>query len=217
MARIKIVLLGLKGDLDKALKEIEEPIADAATAAMKEASVILKTEARANMAAAGFSTRWTNSFRSDYFPKGKNTSVEAAAIGYHKAGYAGVFEEGPTTISGKPLLWIPLSTTPKRVGNKRMTPALYVRTIGPLITIRRPGLPPLLAGKIATNRRGQANKSKVTLSALRRSGQAKATRLQPLFVGVPQVTIPDKFDVAEIAKRISGRIAELYFRNLRTD
>ncbi len=98
-----------------------------------------------------------------------------------------------------------------------MTPALYVRSIGPLITIRRPGLPPLLAGKIATNRRGQANKSKVTLSALRRSGQAKATRLQPLFVGVPQVTIPDKFDIEEIAEKLAGRLSELYFKNLRTE
>jgi hypothetical protein len=52
---------------------------------------------------------------------------------------------------------------------------------------------------------------------LRRSGQAKATRLQPLFIGVPQITIPDKFDIGEIAEKISGRIGELYFKNLRSD
>lgn len=215
MSRFRIALLTIRGEFAEAMQEIERPIAEATTAAMRDVAEQLKSSGRANMAAAGFSRRWQNAFRSDYFPKGGKKSVEAAAIGYHKAGYAGVFEEGPTKIAGKPLLWMPLGTTPKRIGQKRLTPQEYVRSVGPLFTINRPGLPPLLAGQIAINRRGQRNRSKVTLTALRRGGKGAASRLQPLFVGIPQVNIPDKFEIKEVAQRIAGRLPELYFKHLR--
>ncbi|WP_353842903.1 DUF6441 family protein, partial [Mesorhizobium sp.] len=62
----------------------------------------------------------------------------AAALIFHNIRYAGIFEEGGT-ISGKPRLWLPLKDTPKRAGRQKMTPALYIKTIGPLVSIERPG------------------------------------------------------------------------------
>jgi len=207
------------GDWADAMKSIEGPIADAATNAMREAATIIKAEGRANIRAAGFGPKWANALRVNVYPSPPKSSMGVAAYIYHKISYAGVFEEGPTTVRGKPLLWIPLSTTPKKVGGKRMTPAQYIRTIGPLISIQRPGENPLLAGSIATNRRGQraSTKNKVTLSALRRAGQGVATRLVPLFVGVPQVVLQDRFSIFQITERAADRLAELYLKHLNPD
>lgn len=204
------------GEFAKAFASIRDPIAEAGSGAIIEAASLLKSSVRTDMARAGFSRKFQNAWRVDVFPKPPRTSINAAAFGFSKVPYAGVFED-PTVISGKPKLWLPLASTPKRLGGKRMTPALYVRTIGPLFSIERPGLPPLLAGQIATNRRGQkaGTKGKITLSALRRAGAGQPSRLVPLFVGIDRVAIPDKLHVREDAEGIAARLGELYLKHLR--
>ncbi|RWN44766.1 MAG: hypothetical protein EOR96_00010 [Mesorhizobium sp.] len=205
------------GEFFAAMASIKDPIAAAGTAAIAEAADIVKREGRQDIAAAGFSKRWQNALRVNVYPRRKQ-SMNAAALIYHNIQYAGVFEEG-STITGKPRLWLPLPSAPKRVGRQKMTPALYIKSIGPLVSIERPGKPPLLAGKIATNRRGQAkgNQSKVTLSALRRGGAGKASTLVPLFVGIDRVNIRDRFSIRQITERAAARLGELYLKNLNPD
>ncbi|RWQ54336.1 DUF6441 family protein [Mesorhizobium sp.] len=205
------------GEFFAAMASIKDPIAAASTAAITEAGDIVKREGRQDIAAAGFSKRWQNALRVNVYPKRKQ-SMNAAALIYHKIQYAGVFEEG-ATITGKPRLWLPLPSAPKRVGRQKMTPALYIKSIGPLVSIERPGKPPLLAGKIATNRRGQAkgNQSKVTLSALRRGSAGKASTLVPLFVGIDRVNIRDRLSIRQITERAAARLGELYLKNLNPD
>lgn len=198
----------------EAMIAVQKPMAAAATAAMKEAVNIVKTDGRNNIRSAGFSNKWANALRGDVYPKPPKTSVHPAGYIYHKIAYAGVFEEGPTPISGKPLLWIPLPTTPKKVGGKKMTPAQYVRQVGPLISVQRPGGPPLLMGSLATGRR---RSTKVSLTALRRAGQGGASRLVPLFVGVERIVLPDRFAISEITERAADRLYELYFKHLNPD
>lgn len=195
---------------------MKDPVALAASGAMKEAGDIFKTRVRADMAAAGFKRKFLNSFRVNVYPAPPKVSINAAALGFSKVPYAGVFEE-PTNISGRPILWLPLSSTPKNIGGKRMTPQLYIRQIGPLFSIDRPGELPLLAGKIATNRRGQFDKSKVSLSALRRGKSGTASKLVPLFVGLERVHIPDKLHVLEIAVSVSNLLPELYAKHLNVE
>src|SRR6185369_16731200 len=151
MAKARFRIAYKAGEAEQAIKAIQEPIASAASQAMAEAASIAKAEGRANIRAAGFSQRWANALRSQVFPKPPQVSMGAAAIVFNKIGYSQIFEEGGT-ISGKPLLWLPLKSTPKKVGGRRMTPAQYVRQVGPLFSIERAGKPPLLAGKIAVNR-----------------------------------------------------------------
>lgn len=201
------------GEFAQALAAKKDPIAAAGTAAITDAANIIKAEGRADIAAAGFSKRWQNTLQFIVYPK-KQLSIDAAALIYHKIQYAGVFEKG-AVIAGKPMLWLPLPTTPKRAGRQKMTPALYIRTVGPLISIERPGKPPLLAGKIATNRRGQINKGKVTLSALRRGGAGAPSTLVPLFIGIDRVKIRDRFSIREITERAAARLGQLYLKNLR--
>ncbi|RUV75922.1 MAG: hypothetical protein EOR30_17065 [Mesorhizobium sp.] len=97
-----------------------------------------------------------------------------------------------------------------------MTPALYIKTIGPLVSIERPGKPPLLAGKIATNRRGSKT-GKVSLSALKRGGAGAPSTLVPLFVGIDRVNIRDRFSIREITERAAARLGDLYLKHLNPD
>ncbi|TIX27301.1 DUF6441 family protein [Mesorhizobium sp.] len=202
------------GEFARAMVGIADPIAFAGTAAISEAGDIVKRDGRQDIAAAGFSRKWQNALRVNVYPRRRN-SMNAAALIYHNIRYAGVFEEG-ATITGHPRLWLPLKDTPKRAGRQKMTPALYIRTIGPLVSIERPGKPPLLAGKIA-NRRGKmaAGKVKVTTSALKRGGAGAPSTLVPLFIGIDRVNIRDRFSIRQITERAAARLGALYLKNLR--
>lgn len=202
------------GEFAAAFASMKDPIAFAGTAAISEAGDIVKRQGRADIAAAGFSRRWQNALRVNVYPRRK-LSMNAAALIFHNIQYAGVFEEG-ATITGKPRLWLPLPSAPKRVGRQKMTPALYIKSIGPLVSIERPGKPPLLAGKIATNRRGSKT-GKVSLSALKRGGAGAPSTLVPLFVGIDRVNIRDRFSIREITERAAARLGDLYLKHLNPD
>src|SRR3954470_15419731 len=103
-----------QGFVETIVKEIQRPIAKAATAAVREAGDIAKRNGRANIAAAGFSRKWQNALRVNVYPQ-HGDSLRPAAFIYHKIRYAGVFEEG-AVIRGQPLLWLPLPTVPIRRG-----------------------------------------------------------------------------------------------------
>src|SRR3954471_24126259 len=136
--------------VDTIVKELQGPIAKAATAAVREAGEMAKRDGRASIAAAGFSRKWQNALRVNIYPP-QGDSMRPAAFIYHKIRYAGVFEEG-AIIGGQPLLWLPLPTVPLRRG-RPMTPSQYVRSVGPLVSVQRPGGPPLLFPKYRSARR----------------------------------------------------------------
>ncbi len=92
-----------KGEFDEAMREMQRPMAEAATSAMQEAADNIKSEGRAKIASAGFSKKWQNALRVDAFPRRGKVSINAAAFAFHKIPYADVFEEG-ATIRGKPRL-----------------------------------------------------------------------------------------------------------------
>lgn len=204
-----------KAEFAQAMAAMKDPVAFAGTSAISEAADIIKREGRADIGAAGFSKKWQNALRTEVFPS-KRYSMEASAYIWHKIVYAGIFEKGGV-IGGKPRLWLPLPTAPKRAGRSKMTPALYVKTIGPLVSIERPGRPPLLAGRLATNRRGQTNKSKVTLSALKRGGSGAPSTLVPLFIGIERVSIRDRFSIREITEKAAARLGDLYLKHLKVN
>jgi hypothetical protein len=130
-----------KNFIDTITKELQRPIAKAATAAVREAGEIAKRNGHASIAAAGFSRKWQNALRVNVYPP-LGDSMRPAAFLFHKIRYAGVFEEG-AVIGGQPLLWLPLPTVPLRRG-RPMTPSQYGRSVGPLVSVEQPGRPPLL-------------------------------------------------------------------------
>jgi uncharacterized protein DUF6441 len=187
-----------KGFVDTVTKEIQRPIAKAATAAIREAGEIAKRDGRASIAASGFSRKWQNALRVNIYPP-QGDSLRPAAFIYHKIRYAGVFEEG-AVIGGQPLLWLPLPTVPLRRG-RPMTPSQYARSVGPLVSVQRPGSPPLLFPKYRSGRR-------------RRNGTIGKER-KPLFVGLSSVAIAKRFNIKGAAQNAAAQLPSLYEKHLR--
>lgn len=206
----RLVVSAIDGRFAKAMAEINDPIAKAATDTILEVRKTFEMEARANIAAAGFSRRWQTGYRVLKFPKNRKPAVDVAAFGYHKIGYANVFERG-AKISGKPLLWLPLPSAPKKIGREKVTPRLYAARVGPLQYVSRPGKAPLLLGK-----KGGRGK-KTTLASLRKGAAGGPSTSIPLFIGLKTVSIGRKFDISAVAERLLARIPEIYAKNLKAD
>ena len=178
------------------------------------AGELAKTDARANILSAGLGGKFAKALRLNVYPK-KGTSLKAAALIFHKIPYAGVFEEG-ATIRGRPRMWVPLPSTPKRSGRYRMTPERYQKEIGPLQYVKRPGKAALLVAKIQATKSGK--RAKVTLSGLRAAARGGVrTTSVPVFVGIDSVSIRKRLDITKAVRRARDRLPELYAQNLRGD
>ena len=189
-----------KGFVDVIARELQKPIAKAATAAMKDAGDVAKRTGRSSIASAGFSRKWQNALRVNIYPA-QGDSMRPAAFIFHKIRYAGVFEEG-AVIRGQPLLWLPLGNVPVRRG-RPMTPSQYVRSVGPLVSVQRPGSPPLLFAKYRAKRS--------------RRRAADSLGRKPLYIGISSATIAKRFDIKGAARQAAAQLPSLYAKHLRTD
>src|ERR1700687_3845644 len=213
---LRLLYSAVTGQWDAAMKGIYAPMARASSAAIRDAGDLVKREGRGAIASAGFAQNWQTA-RSVNIPPPKTPSVDAAAWIFHKIPYAGVFEHG-ATIPGSPLLWIPLSGTPAKIGSQRMTPRNYIASIGPLQIVRPPGRAPLLVGFIQGGVRGTG---KITVAKLRRG--TRAQRLPgkhpglvsvPIFVGVETVTLHKRFDLVPIFERARQGLGQSYLTHI---
>jgi hypothetical protein len=207
-----------------AAEAIKGTIAGATRAAFLDLAKQVQTQGRAAIASAGLSRRWQTGFKTYVFPRRPGAAGELAMRGQHRIGYANVFERG-ARISGKPLLWIPLPTAPAKINGRPTTAGLYVRSVGPLHSINRPGRPPLLAGYAMRATPGRP----VTVAQLR-TGQRNSRRRQaraafggrlgarpvsvPLFVGLPAVHIRDRLNISAIYDRARQDLPNLYVKRL---
>lgn len=184
------------------------PIADAATFTFREAGNILKFNARAAIAAGGFSKRWQNALRVNVYPL-RGTSINPAIFLYHKIQYAGVFETG-AKIRGKPLLWLPLKNAPKKIGRKKFTPRNLSAEGVSLVSFRSSSGQPLLGAKVGIKGR----RSKISQAAIKRGiSNTDVTKTVPLFVGVNSVTIRSKFKIRPAVIRVRNSLSVLYDKN----
>lgn len=210
----------LTGAFAEQAKLFRGDIARAATGAMDDVVNIVKPDARAEIANAGFSRRWQNALRVVRYPKAKKAiAFDPAVFVYHKIDYAGVFADG-ATIKGTPWLWLPLSTTPKSIGGRHVTPQVLMTALGgtsKLVPIEVPGKPPMLGAVLRVSRTSApGSPKKVSLAAIKQGNREGTGVLEtiPLFVGIRQVTIPKKLDIAGICQRARDRIPALYARRI---
>jgi len=170
----------------KAIRDKRRPIAIAAIAALRETAANAVQEGRQNIGAAGPGFRrakWQSGLQ--YLTKDATRagepSMRAKAVIFHRYGFAGVFEHGPTTIRGKPMLWIPT----------------------------RHGAPsPGKSGKTLTF-------ATVRGTPLAFDADDKSRDRKPLYIGVPEVTIPDKFSVTEIVRKHVKKFAALFHKHFK--
>lgn len=195
-------------------------MAKAATGAMDEVVSIVKPESRAEIAAAGLSRRWQNALRVTRYPNRKGAfAMDPAVYVFHKIEYAGVFADG-ALIKGSPWLWLPLSNIPKSFGGQMTRPERVAAILGgtsKLVPMQAPGKPPLLGAELRLSRTAAgAAEPKVTLAALKR-GNSQGTgvlRTIPLFVGIREVNIHKKLDIAGVCQRARDRIPALYAQHI---
>lgn len=209
---LQLVYSAVRGEFDQAIRQIYSPIAIAATGAIKDAGDQIKSSGRANIAAAGFSRKWQNALRVNLYPP-RGASADAALLAFHKIPYAGVFETG-ATIHGKPLLWIPVSGAPARIGGRKLTPQSFNQLIGPLVSLRSRRGTPILAGQISGKSGG-----KITLAKLRRGrrgeGGRTGTRLQPIFVGIRAAHLRQRFQLQSVFKKAADGLGAGYLKHLK--
>lgn len=174
-------------------QELEGLYAKAATATMNDASGILKSRARANIAAAGLSQRWQNAYQTKVFPS--QPSINAAVFGSENIGYAGIFEDdgSTSTIAGQPLLWLALPTVPLGVGGHPLRPREAAQRFGDLVSLNRPGHRPLLVAKVG----------------------GRFARMVPLYVGLDSVTLRKRLSIGRIAEEVASSLPDLFDKNLK--
>lgn len=205
---------------------IRGTIAGATRAAFQDLAAQVQQQGRAEIARSGLGARFVRGFRTYVFPRRivPGATADLAMRGQHRLGYANIFERGGR-IGGKPLLWIPLPTAPKKINGKPTTAGEFVRSVGPLHSINRPGRAPLLAGYVMNATRGRA----VTVGQLR-TGQRNTRRRQaraafggrlgkrpvsvPLFVGISSVKIRDRLDISRVYDQARRDLPNLYAKRL---
>lgn len=207
-----------------AARAIRGTIAGAARAAFQDLAKHVQSAGRSEIARSGLSRRWQTGFRTYVFPRRAGGSGDLTMRGRHSIGFANVFERG-ARIGGKPLLWIPLPTAPAKINGKRTTAGEFVRSVGPLHSINRPGRAPLLAGYAMRATPGR----RVSVAQLR-TGQRNVRRRQaraafggrlgarpvsvPLFVGVRAATIRDRLKISAVYERGRRDLPALYAKRL---
>lgn len=216
MARPGLRFDSRKGEFAREILKARNPIAFAATAAVREVGEAIKSEGRADIANAGFNKRWQNAFRVSVYPK-TGVSMGAAAYVYHNIPYADAFEKGGV-IEGKPILWIWMQRKVVRLGKEKMTPKLFWDRIGPLSYVSKGGSSYLVAkvglGPVEAKRDGPI---RITLQKLRNGAAGVGViRSVPVFHGQKNVNMPNKFSLREITQREAGTLVRRYARNIVT-
>jgi hypothetical protein len=199
------------GQWIKATDLYQALMAKALTGAMKDVGKLGRDRGRQAIAAAGFSDRFANSLVAKLPTQ---DSLAPTAYIHTTINYADVFERG-AVITGKPYIWLPLPTVPAGPGRPHMTPKQYVQNVGPLVTMHRAGKPPMLGARVAIGSlRPQPFGRFVGRRVLRRGismrHAAQQTQVIPLFVGVPSVSIPKKFDVHAAVQEVFSHLDEFY-------
>lgn len=217
-----IILTDVANSIGKLKKSAPIRLGSVVTRAMHQTGAEIKKAARANIASAGMGRNMQNALRVTVYPREQAPTLDPAIYVTHNAKMAVLYEKGGT-ILGKPLMWLSLPSIPRKIGARRMTPQLYAREIGKLVSIRG-GRRPLLGARITVTKAKLKGKGKFTLKQLKRGAQKAGVgaglgiiRVIPAFIGIPLVHVKKRLNlrgVMDTAKQIFQR----YFsRALRSD
>lgn len=194
--KLKLVLEFIEGDANEVFGSIKNPLAVTETRAMQLLGADIKTQGRAEIRRGGLSGKWANALRVQVYPQ-RGVSLEPAVWIWHKIPYAGIFEKGGE-VRGKPILWVPLSSMPKKIGGKRPSP----RSLGQhLIYVDRGSKPPLLVGKPPGGfRKGRTKASRGFHARYANSD------LAPLFIGLNTAHIRKRFSLQRLFESLAARL-----------
>ena len=179
----------------------------AVSAAMREAGSDLKSAWRGQITQAGLGRRLSNSIRSQTYPR-SGESLKAAALVWSKAPViVSAHDTGPL-IRSKDGFWLAIPTPAAGRGLRggRITPGEWERRRGLWLRFvyRRRG-PSLLVAD------GRLNKRGLGVASRSKTGRGRST--VPIFLLVPQVTLPRRLDLARDAARAHDAVPRLIVEN----
>ena len=188
----------LSGDLGQLLQAELRQAERAVTTGVRQATVGLQAELRAQVTSAGLGSRLARAWRSRVYPE-SGTSLTAAGVVWTKAPrIIGAFAQ-TTTIRSKRGLYLAIPTPAAGRygdGRRKITPLGWERRTGLRLRFvyRRNGPSLLVADNARVTGRGRA-----VGNTGRRQG-ASFTRLAgrttvPIFILVPQVTLQKRLDI----------------------
>lgn len=210
---MKLTVQSARGDFVSSMKGISGDIADASRMAVRQAVELAQRRSKADVAASGLGPRWVGSIKSRFYP---NNGLDAAGIIYSSIPFSVVFEQG-AEIKGNPKLWIPLPTTPPKIGGKRITPKLYAQQGGRLFKVNIRGKD-YLAARIATAKGAVGSVQPRSLSMLKRKrGKGQVYSLVPLFVAASSVTLRKRLHIGAITEAAADRLPDLFAAAIKED
>ncbi len=207
------------GQWAKATTEYERIIAKGVTQAMRKTGKQALTAGRNAIGAAGFTANVQRTLRAINKPK-QGFVLNPSVYIHSTVNYLDVFETGKT-ITGHPWLWLPLPNVPPNpgsgvkfgglIGRPHMTPRQYVAKVGPLVTMHRPGKPPMLGAVVeGPSTRPSRARLRRTFLKQRFGEKTRPTHVVPMFVGVAKITIGKKFDVTQAIANVAPELAAAY-------
>jgi hypothetical protein len=215
---VHIVLKDIADSIGKLRKDAPIRLGVAVTKAMHRTGTDIKKAARDNIASAGMGRNMQNALRVTVYPREQAPTLDPAIYMTHNARMAVLYEKGGT-ILGKPLMWLALPSIPKKIGTRRMTPSLYNREVGKLVSIRG-GSRPLLGARLTVTKSKLKGGKRFTLKQLK-AGVRKAgvgaglgiIRVIPVFVGIPLVHVKKRFNLRGVMGTAS-QIFQKHFSRL---
>ena len=169
----------------------EQPVAVAAEAALRDVAAASVQEGRKDIAAAGEGfthAEWLSGLQYRTFDDrvGGQATLAGKAVIFHKYGIAGVFETG-ADIKSEKLMWLPTRAGLARLGGAR---------------------------------RPSRSRKKLTFATVRGVVMAfdaadKSRDRKPLYIGLEEVVIPQKFHIRQIVEDNVAHIGEAFLKNFK--
>lgn len=210
---MKLVVKADKGQWVQATTEAEKIMAKGLTAAMRELGKRAAAAANQEIHSSGFaSKKWE--LKPKNFPISGN-ALDSAVWLHSTVNFEDVFENGKFIV-GDPYLWLPFPSVPLWPGDptRQMSPKKYVQSVGPLVTMRRPGKTPMLGAVVTGRPKAQPFGRFASRTILKRGTRGSGPKTTiPLFVAVPLASIKKKFDVLSAVESITDQLQGLYTAN----
>lgn len=210
---MKLVVKADKGQWVQATTDAERIMAKGLTSAMRELGKRAAAAANQEIHSSGLaSKKWE--LKAKNFPISGN-ALDPAVWLHSTVNFENIFESGKFIV-GDPYLWLPLPSVPLWPGDptRQMSPKKYVQSVGPLVTMRRPGKPPMLGAVVTGRPKAQPFGRFASRTILKRGARVSGPKSTiPLFIAVRLASIKKKFDVLSAVQSVTEQMQGIYTQN----
>lgn len=198
--------------------QIGDDMQKAATATADEVATGLKLDLRSRMVSAGLGTRLGNTWRSRRYPVGRLSLNAAAYVWSNAPDIIDAFDRGATIrpVNGKRYLAIPTENVPPRrrgSGGKglRMNPEQVELEFNQDLKFAKAANGRLIAFVNVVGAKSQRGFRRASAARISSGRQVAAV---VMFIMVPTVHMPKKFDIDSIAELWAARVPGILSDNL---